>query len=285
MKTFFSPSTTQNVQLTTSGGSSHLSLIYLFISRSWKTVFLVGRSSDPKTNYLVTREAAIHKDIVMGKFNDTFRNLYKKMILSISWPLEEKCSASYILKTDEDCFVNIRNLLNLLDRYHVTNGTQPIYVGRRQDDMPVIRDIEDRYYVSEKEFSEPYFYPYVSGGGYVFSGNLLPLLVNVSKTAPLFPNEDALLGSLMHRIGVEPIDHVKFIPFIFCEGNSQDELIEAQMCALSRQIIVHGVEGQQQLKIHFYNALLNSLPSLCSLQDRYENIRDKCGRLQESDEG
>ena len=36
----------------------------------------------------------------------------------------------------------------------------------------------------------------------------------------------------MHRIGVEPIDHVKFIPFIFCEGNSQDELIEAQMCAL-----------------------------------------------------
>ena len=263
------------------GGSSHLSLIYLFISRSWKTVFLVGRSSDPKTNFLVTREAAIHKDIVMGKFNDTFRNLYKKMILSISWPLEEKCSASYILKTDEDCFVNIRNLLNLLDRYHITNGTQPIYVGRRQDDMPVIRDIQDRYYVSEKEFPEPYFYPYASGGGYVFSGNLLPLLVNVSKTAPLFPNEDALLGSLMHRIGVEPIDHVKFIPFIFCEGNSQDELIETQMCALSRQIIVHGVEGQQQLKIHFYNALLNSLPSLCSLQDRYQNIRDKCGRLQE----
>ena len=256
-------------------------MIYLFISRSWKTVFLVGTSSDPKTNFLVTREAAIHKDIVMGKFNDTFRNLYKKMILSISWPLEERCSASYILKTDEDCFVNIRNLLNLLDRYHVTNGTQPIYVGRRQDDMPVIRDIEDRYYVSEKEFPEPYFYPYASGGGYVFSGNLLPLLVNVSKTAPLFPNEDALLGSLMHRIGVEPIDHVKFIPFIFCEGNSRDELIEAQMCALSRQIIIHDVEGQQQLKIHFYNALLNSLPSLCSLQDRYENIRDKCGRLQE----
>lgn len=217
----------------------------------------------------------------MGKFNDTFRNLYKKMILSISWPVKEKCSASYILKTDEDCFVNIRNLLNLLDRYHITNGTQPIYVGRRQDDMPVIRDIQDRYYVSEKEFPEPYFYPYASGGGYVFSGNLLPLLVNVSKTAPLFPNEDALLGSLMHRIGVEPIDHVKFIPFIFCEGNSQDELIETQMCALSRQIIVHGVEGQQQLKIHFYNALLNSLPSLCSLQDRYQNIRDKCGRLQE----
>lgn len=206
----------------------------------------------------------------MGKFNDTFRNLYKKMILSISWPLKDNCSASYILKTDEDCFVN------WLDRYHITNGTQPIYVGRRQDDMPVVRDEQNRY-VSKKEFPNPYFYPYASGGGYVFSGKLLPFLVNVSKTAPLFPNEDALFGSLMHRIGVEPTDHVKFIPFIFCQGNSRHELRETQMCALSRQIVVHGIEGQQQLKMHFNNALLNSLPSLCSLQDSYENIRDNCG--------
>ena len=156
-------------------------MIYSFISRSWKTLFLVGRSSDPKTNFLVTREAVIYKDIIAGKFNDTFRNLYKKMILSISWPLKDNCSASYILKTDEDCYVNFGNLLNWLDRYHIINGTQPIYVGRRQGHMPVIRDEQNRYYVSKKEFPEPYFNPYAAGGGYVFSGNLLPLLVNVLK--------------------------------------------------------------------------------------------------------
>ena len=255
---------------------SHL-IIDSFTFRSWKTVFLIAKSLDPKVNFLVTQEAAIHKDIVIGTFEDTFRNLYKKMILSIYWPLEQNCSASYILKTDEDCFVNIGNLLNWLDSYHTINGTQPIYAGRRQDHMAVRRNNQSRYYLSEKEFPEPYFYPYVSGGGYVFSGNLLPLLFNVLKTAPLFPNEDALLGSLMRRISVEPTDQDRFLPFVFCHRNSTEELKQAHMCALSKHIVVHGVKEQQQIKMHYNNALLNSLPSLCSSQDTYKNIRDNCG--------
>ena len=249
--------------------------IYIaFFFRSWKAVFLIGKSSNPKLNHLVIQEAAIHKDIVIGAFQDTFRNLYMKMMLSLTWPLEQNCNASYILKTDEDCFVNIRNLLHWLNEYDITNGTQPIYAGRVQDNMPVIREKDSRYYVSEKEFPEPYFHPYVSGGGYVFSGNLLPLLFKVSKRSPLFPNEDALLGSLMHRIGVTPTDNLKFLPFIFCFPNSK--LKETYMCGLSRQIIVHGVKEQEQLEMHFNSALLNYLPSFCSLPDSYENIRDQC---------
>ena len=127
------------------------------------------------------------KDIVIGTFADTFRNLYKKMILSIEWPLAQNCFPSYILKTDEDCFINVRNLFYWLNSYHITNGTKPIYAGRVQMRMPVVRDSTNRYYLSEKEFPEPYFTPYVSGGGYVFSGNLLSLLSKVSKSSPLFP--------------------------------------------------------------------------------------------------
>ena len=252
--------------------------LFTCVFRSWKTVFLIGKSSNPKLNHLVTQEAAIYKDIVLGAFEDTFRNLYMKMILSLTWPLEQNCNASYILKTDEDCFVKIRNLLYWLNKHHIANGTQPIYAGRVQVKMPVIRRNASRYYLSEKEFPGKYFSPYVSGGGYVFSRNLLPLLSLVSKTSPLFPNEDALLGSLMHKIGVKPTDNVKFLPFVFCFPKSTDELKEAYMCGLSRQIIVHGVKEQEQLKMHFNSALLNFLPSFCSLPDSYENIRDQCKR-------
>ena len=251
-------------------------IMCLLFFRSWKTVFLTGKSSNPKLNHLVTQEAAIYKDIVLGAFEDTFRNLHMKMILSLTWPLKQNCNASYILKTDEDCFVNIRNLLHWLNKHHKVNGTQPIYAGRVQVKMPVIRRKDSRYYVSEKEFPERYFHPYVSGGGYVFSGNLLPLLSEVSKTSPLFPNEDALLGFLMHRIGVKLTDNSKFLPFVYCSQKSTDELKEAYMCGLSRQIIVHDVKEQEQLKMHFNSALLNSLPSFCSLPDSYENIRDQC---------
>ena len=110
----------------------------------------------------------------------------------------------------------------------------------------------------------------------MFSGNLLPLLSKVAEISPLFPNEDALLGSLMLRVGVKPIDNVKFLPLIFCAMPLESELKEMNMCALSKQIIVHEVRGVQQLRMHFNNALLNSLSSLCTLESSYENIRDQC---------
>ncbi|KAJ7389973.1 galactosyltransferase [Desmophyllum pertusum] len=248
--------------------------------RSWKTIFLIGHSSNPKINHLVDQEASIYKDVVIGSFEDTYRNLYMKMIFSINWPLDQKCHASYILKTDEDCFVKIGNLLNWLSSYHeALNGTRPLYAGRVQIGMEVIRDKRSRYYVSKKDHPADTFHPYVSGGGYVLSGNLLPLLAEVSQRSPVFPNEDALLGSLMHRLGVKPTDNRKFVPLIFCPFYGYldaNRFREAHMCGLSRQIILHRIREKRQLQMHFNSALLNYFPSFCSSQTNYKEMRDHC---------
>ena len=198
------------------------------------------------------------------------------MVFSLKWPLDHKCQASYILKTDEDCFVNIGNLLNWLSSYHIANGTHPLYAGRVQLGMEVVRDKWSPYYLSENDHPANTFHPYVSGGGYVLSGSLLLSLAEVSQRSPLFANEDALLGSLMHRLGVQPIDNNKFLPSISCEISDRDRFREANMCALSRQIVLHGVQEKDQLEMHFNSALLNYFPSLCSLETMYENMRDHC---------
>ena len=250
--------------------------VLFLLFRSWKTVFLIGQSSNPKLNELVHQEASIYKDIVIGSFKDTYCNLYLKTVFSLKWPLDQDCHASYILKTDEDCFVNVGNLLNWLSGYHLANGTHPLYAGRVQLDMVVTRDKGSRYYVSEKDHPADIFQPYVSGGGYVFSGSLLPSLAEVSQRSPLFPNEDALLGSLMYRLRIQPTDNDKFLPSIYCEIPDIDRFRKANMCALSRQIVFHGVQDKQQLEMHFNGALLNSFPSLCSLETNYENMRDRC---------
>ncbi|KAL9968133.1 hypothetical protein ACROYT_G026466 [Oculina patagonica] len=249
--------------------------------RSYKTVFLIGQSSNPNLNHLVDQEASIYKDIVVGSFEDTYRNLYKKMIFSINWPLDQKCDATYIFKTDEDCFVNVGNLLNWLSNYHEINGTRALYAGRVQFVMPVIRDNTSRYYVSERDHPAEKFQPYVSGGGYVLSGFLLPLLAKVSKTSPLFANEDALLGSLLHRLGVQPTDNKKFLPSILCvfeltTAADMEKFQEANMCGLSRQIVLHGFREKRQLEMHFNSAILNYFPSFCSLRSNYKDMRDRC---------
>lgn len=125
-------------------------------------MLLIGKSSNSKINRLVVQEAMFFKNIVMRTFADTFRNLYKKMIL-VEWPLAQNCFPSHIPKTDEDCFIIVRNLFYWLKSYHITNGSKPIYAGRVQMRMPAVRDSTNRYYLSEKEFPEPYFSPYASG--------------------------------------------------------------------------------------------------------------------------
>ena len=237
-------------------------------------VFLIGKSTDPKLNHLVVQEASIYKDIVIGSFKDTYRNLYMKMIFSLKWPLEHKCHVSYILKTDEDCFVNTGNLLNWLRSYHEANGSRPLYAGRVQRETSVIRDKESDWYVSEEDHPADEYKPYVSGGGYVISANLLPALNEVSQTSPMFSNEDALLGSLMHRIGIQPTENPKVLPLVSCILS--DWFLESHMCGLSRQIVLHGIRGKQQLKMHFNSALYNYFPSLCTLRVNYEDMRDLC---------
>lgn len=249
---------------------------FFFSFRSWKTVFLIGQSSDPRLNDLVLQEANIYKDIMIGSFQDTYRNLNMKMIFSLKWPLEQKCRVSYILKTDEDCYVNIWNLLHWLRSYHEANGWRPLYAGRVQTEMPVVRDTKSRYYVSEEDHPADIYKPYASGGGYVISASLLPALVNVSRTSPIFANEDALLGSLMYRIGIQWTDNQKFLPLIFCSHLNKYRFRDMHMCGLSRQIILHGIRDRLQLEMHFNSALYNHFPSLCSSHMNYEDMRDVC---------
>ncbi|XP_027038244.1 beta-1,3-galactosyltransferase 1-like [Pocillopora damicornis] len=257
-------------------GHDHQDINRNYTLRSWKTVFLIGQSSDPRLNDLVLQEANIYKDIMIGSFKDTYRNLNMKMIFSLKWPLEQKCRVSYILKTDEDCYVNIWNLLHWLRSYHEANGSRPLYAGRVQTEMPVVRDTKSRYYVSEEDHPADIYKPYASGGGYVISASLLPALVNVSRTSPIFANEDALLGSLMYRIGIQWTDNQKFLPLIFCSHLNKYRFRDMHMCGLSRQIILHGIRGRLQLEMHFNSALYNHFPSLCSSHMNYEDMRDVC---------
>lgn len=213
---------------------------------------------------------------MIGSFKDTYRNLNMKMIFSLKWPLEQKCRVSYILKTDEDCYVNIWNLLHWLRSYHEANGSRPLYAGRVQTEMPVVRDTKSRYYVSEEDHPADIYKPYASGGGYVISASLLPALVNVSRTSPIFANEDALLGSLMYRIGIQWTDNQKFLPLIFCSHLNKYRFRDMHMCGLSRQIILHDIRGRLQLEMHFNSALYNHFPSLCSSHMNYEDMRDVC---------
>lgn len=225
-------------------------------------MFLVGKSNNSRINDLLLQEAQFYDDIIIGDFPDTFRHLSHKMLLGIEWSLNH-CRPKYILKTDEDCYINIISLLLWLSDHHNVNSSKDLYRGKVQRSMQVERDEDSKYFVSEKDFKEIFYKPYTSGGGYLFGGNLLARLYEATNIVPLIPIEDAYFGMLMDRLGVKPEMDLRFLPFVNCE-RSYETLFERPMCHFKDPFVIHGVNEVQHIHMHYNVLIMNFMPTVCS---------------------
>lgn len=236
---------------------------FILPSRSYKTVFLLGQIKGTATQRYVGFESRESRDIVVGDFIDSYANLYKKMLLTITWPLHE-CRAKYILKTDDDCYVNIGICLSFLIEYD-SKESKPLYTGRIASSSPIERDQTNKHYLPEDIYPSRELYPpYIAGGGYLFSGSLLEKLKRASKTSHLFPIEDACFGSLMRKAGVEPEDNLRFMPFLYCYLlDDNEDLFARPLCDFVGPIVIHGLRHYEQITMHFQIKLMTLNPSLC----------------------
>ena len=240
-------------------------------------MFLVGRSNGSNLNNLLQHETQIYRDIVIGDFHDSYRNLSLKTLLGVKWSLGH-CQPTYILKTDEDCYVNVIALVQWLHDYHVTNGSKPLYAGKIQKGMQVVRKRSHRYYVSFKRFHWPVFPAYASGGGYVFSASLLRKILNASREVPLIPVEDACFGLYMQHIGIKPTENLRFLPFVFCDGEN-NRLNERPICHFRDPLVIHGIRDVLQIQTHYNVLLMTFMPTICSYVDSQslgKNIERLC---------
>ncbi|XP_072013131.1 UDP-GalNAc:beta-1,3-N-acetylgalactosaminyltransferase 2-like [Amphiura filiformis] len=55
-------------------------------------------------------ELSVHNDLLLLDVTDTYRNLPKKVLLFYQW-VDRTFSFNYVIKTDDDCFLNIHNIL------------------------------------------------------------------------------------------------------------------------------------------------------------------------------
>ena len=81
----------------------------------WKTVFQLGHAADAKVRTDNTLEVAEYEDIIFGDFSDIFYNLPIKVIMGFEWATKY-CDFDFLLKTDDDVFVNIPNVFNFLSK-------------------------------------------------------------------------------------------------------------------------------------------------------------------------
>ena len=165
-------------------------------SKHVKLAFLLGRWADNKTRHAIIQEKNEHSDIVVGDFEDSYKNLTRKILFGLKWMSIYCGEADYILKVDEDIYVNIPKLVDILAE-NPANMTGSIY-GHLYNGGHVER--QGRWAVSKEEFPLSNYPPYMSGNSYVISGVTAPKFLYTSQYLPYHPIEDAFITGVLPRV-------------------------------------------------------------------------------------
>ena len=163
----------------------------------WKTVFLLGQTPDDSVqNEYLEAEGVMHRDLIRGAQKENYYNLTLKTQMGLEWA-SKYCDFQYLLKTDDDVFVNPYLLMDYL-RKPDTPKTK-LYTGRCPDNARPFR--EGKYGVSFEEYNRT-TYPAYCRGTYLLSSDVVHKLVemfDVSKKN--FKMEDVYIGLLVERMG------------------------------------------------------------------------------------
>lgn len=71
----------------------------------------------------VAEESEKYNDIIQERFHDTYNNLTLKSVVLLKWVTSNCETSKYLMKTDDDMFINIPKLLETLNARPKSNGT------------------------------------------------------------------------------------------------------------------------------------------------------------------
>lgn len=214
-----------------------------------RRVFLLGKI-DEEVSESIKKESEMYDDIIMWDFMDTFFNLTLKDVLFWDWFSKHCQNARFVFKGDDDVFVRTPALLDYLENQQKLHLKRHGH-GKKMEDFVVgdiitsalpLRMENNKYFIPESFFKG--MYPtYPGGGGVVYSGALVPRLLQVSRRVHLFPIDDVYLGMCLQRLGVIPIDHPAFLTFDFNAKEAKEP------CAHHTILLVHKRSPREILKL------------------------------------
>ncbi|MED6180274.1 hypothetical protein PIB30_008773 [Stylosanthes scabra] len=154
--------------------------------------FFVGLHKNQIVNEQVWKEAETYGDIQLMPFVDYYSIISWKT-LAICIFGTEIVSARFVMKTDDDSFVRVDQVLESLYRMNVDDG---LLYGLINSDSRPDRSADSKWYISREEWSEERYPPWAHGPGYVVSHDIASMVYNKYTQGQLkmFKLEDVGMG-------------------------------------------------------------------------------------------
>ncbi|KAH8263302.1 hypothetical protein KR044_007122 [Drosophila immigrans] len=201
--------------------------------------FVLGRGTNETVNQALTEENYMYGDLIRGNFIDSYNNLTLKTISSLEWADQHCNRAQYILKTDDDMFINVPKLLNFVKQLEKHKNKRLIF-GRLAKKWKPIRNKKSKYYVSTDQFPAAVFPSFTTGPAYVMTGDIVhDLYVRSLKTVYLKLEDVFTTGIVAQSLGIERLHVNEFV----------NRRISFNPCNIRNAISVHMIKSNEQFDL------------------------------------
>ncbi|XP_008831757.1 putative UDP-GlcNAc:betaGal beta-1,3-N-acetylglucosaminyltransferase LOC100288842 [Nannospalax galili] len=172
------------------------------------TLFALGMPVLVTTQREIDIESHKNNDIIEGIFLDSSENQTLKIITMAQWAVTFCPNALFILKADEEMFINIPSLVDYL--LNLKEHLEGVYAGRViHQDIPN-RDPQSQEFVPVSEHPEKYYPDYCSGEAFIMSQDVARMMYVVFNQVPVMVPADVFVGICAKSIGLIPTHSSRF---------------------------------------------------------------------------
>lgn len=200
--------------------------------------FVVGLESQMHSESLLAKESNLYRDIIQGNFVDVYDNLTLKTISMMEWIHEYCPSVRFVLKTDDDMFINVPKLLEFISAH---GDAQRTFYGRLAHNWRPFRDANSKYYLSRVAYPEATLPDFTTGPAYLFTSDVVRDIYTRALATTYVKLEDVFItGIVAQALNINRQNVVGFFNI----------KIEKNTCAkIKTGVSIHQVEFSEQFDL------------------------------------
>ena len=208
------------------------------VERGSKLLFVVGHSSSFEINVKLKQEDNQYEDILQAQFEDAYYNLTLKSLAIVNWVADNCEKVKYVLKIDDDMFVNMQLLVDFAETREFKN----VIIGKIAKKWLPHRDSNSKWYVPSSAYAGQVYPNFATGPAYLIHRDAIPNLVKVirSNATKVIKLEDVFLaGIVAEKAGVRRLNYSLF----------KNAYFEVSKCNFMRFITSHQHSPKEILRL------------------------------------
>ena len=211
--------------------------------KSSALIFLVGYSQELIDS--LKHEAEQFQDLAVSSVTDIYDHLSLKTLTAFSWHQRFCPGAEFLVKVDDDVFLQIDRLHRLLKgvknnpAMEMTRGK--LILGNVASGWKPGRLKGHKYYVPEAVYNETFYPTFVTGPSYAVSKAAVPALLELAMESPYIHLEDVFITGVLAEKASIPRRYVNEF-----RNNAVEIPAKFMGCTLLRTITIHQVKPEEQ---------------------------------------